>query len=192
MKTEIIKWHTLDEQWPEHHDDSLSVLTRDWSPDDDGERAYCLHHGCMAIVECENNHPVHVGFDAVDNSEIEGEIIAWAHGPTGDAFIPDRPGALIDEMRMPAQPAITDALLTEGSTLIDELRAEVKRLTKALAAANADRDRMAQEFATLNQQYWNEHTDRVTAETNLGIAQSEARGLRQALHDLSIPTDGAI
>ena len=68
----------------------------------------------------------------------------------------------------------------------------MKRLTKALAAANADRDRMAQEFATLNQQYWNEHTDRVTAETNLGIAQSEARGLRQALHDLSIPTDGAI
>lgn len=82
-----------------------------------------------------------------------------------------------------------DAALT---VVNDGASAEVKRLTEALAAVNADRDRMAQEFATLNQQYWNEHTDRMTAETNLGIAQSEARGLRQALHDLSIPPDGAI
>lgn len=48
-----------------------------------------------------------------------------------------------------------------------DLREEVKRLTEALAAANADRDRLAQQ---------------------LGMAQTEARGLRIELQRLSAPT----
>jgi len=50
-----------------------------------------------------------------------------------------------------------------------DLRAEVQRLTDALADANADRDRMAQQ---------------------LGMAQSEARGLRIELQRLSAPNGG--
>lgn len=50
-----------------------------------------------------------------------------------------------------------------------DLRAEVQRLTEALNAANADRDRMAQQ---------------------LGMAQTEARGLRVELQRLSAPNGG--
>lgn len=50
---------------------------------------------------------------------------------------------------------------------LDKANAEVKRLTTALAAANADRDRLAQQ---------------------LGMAQTEARGLRIELQRLSAPT----
>lgn len=49
------------------------------------------------------------------------------------------------------------------------LRSEVERLTTALAAANADRDRLAQQ---------------------LGMAQTEARGLRIELQRLSAPNGG--
>ena len=49
---------------------------------------------------------------------------------------------------------------------LDKANAEVKRLTTALAAANADRDRLAQQ---------------------LGMAQTEARGLRIELQRLSAP-----
>lgn len=47
------------------------------------------------------------------------------------------------------------------------MAAEIDRLTKALAAANTDRDRLAQQ---------------------LGMAQTEARGLRIELQRLSAPT----
>lgn len=50
-----------------------------------------------------------------------------------------------------------------------ELKAEIKRLTEALAAANADRDRLAQQ---------------------LGIAQTETRGLRLELNRLGAPHAG--
>ncbi len=50
-----------------------------------------------------------------------------------------------------------------------QLNAEVNRLTEALNAANADRDRLAQQ---------------------LGMAQTEARGLRVELQRLSAPTGG--
>lgn len=50
-----------------------------------------------------------------------------------------------------------------------QLNAEVKRLTAALAASNADRDRLAQQ---------------------LGMAQTEARGLRVELQRLSAPNGG--
>lgn len=50
-----------------------------------------------------------------------------------------------------------------------DLRAEVQRLTEALNATSADRDRMAQQ---------------------LGMAQSEARGLRIELQRLSAPNGG--
>lgn len=46
------------------------------------------------------------------------------------------------------------------------MAAEIERLTKALEAANADRDRIAQQLA---------------------LAQSEARGLREELRRLSAP-----
>lgn len=49
------------------------------------------------------------------------------------------------------------------------LRDEVKRLTEALAASDADRDRMAQQLA---------------------LAQSEARGLREELRRISAPNGG--
>lgn len=49
---------------------------------------------------------------------------------------------------------------------LDKANAEVKRLTTALAAANTDRDRLAQQ---------------------LGMAQTEARGLRIELQRLSAP-----
>ena len=52
---------------------------------------------------------------------------------------------------------------------LDKANAEVKRLTTALAAANADRDRLAQQ---------------------LGMAQTEARGLRIELQRLSAPNGG--
>ena len=50
---------------------------------------------------------------------------------------------------------------------LDKANEEVKRLTVALAASNADRDRLAQQ---------------------LGMAQTEARGLRVELQRLSAPT----
>lgn len=50
---------------------------------------------------------------------------------------------------------------------LDKANEEVKRLTVALAASNADRDRLAQQ---------------------LGMAQTEARGLRIELQRLSAPT----
>lgn len=49
------------------------------------------------------------------------------------------------------------------------MAAEIDRLTKALAAANADRDRLAQQ---------------------LGMAQTEARGLRIELNRLGAPHAG--
>lgn len=49
------------------------------------------------------------------------------------------------------------------------MAAEIKRLTEALAAANADRDRLAQQ---------------------LGMAQTEARGLRIELNRVSAPHAG--
>jgi chromosome segregation ATPase len=52
---------------------------------------------------------------------------------------------------------------------LDKANAEVKRLTTALAAANADRDRLAQQ---------------------LGMAQTEARGLRIELNRLGAPHAG--
>lgn len=52
---------------------------------------------------------------------------------------------------------------------LDKANAEVKRLTTAFAAANADRDRLAQQ---------------------LGMAQTEARGLRIELQRLSAPNGG--
>lgn len=53
--------------------------------------------------------------------------------------------------------------------LLDKANAEVKRLTEALAASNADRDRLAQQ---------------------LGMAQTEARGLRIELNRVSAPHAG--
>lgn len=52
---------------------------------------------------------------------------------------------------------------------LDKANEEVKRLTVALAASNADRDRLAQQ---------------------LGMAQTEARGLRVELQRLSAPNGG--
>lgn len=52
-----------------------------------------------------------------------------------------------------------------------ELKSEVKRLTEALNAANTDRDRLAQQ---------------------LGMAQTEARGLRVELQRLSAPNGGVV
>lgn len=52
---------------------------------------------------------------------------------------------------------------------LDKANAEVKRLTEALDASNADRDRMAQQ---------------------LGMAQTEARGLRIELNRVSAPHAG--
>jgi len=53
--------------------------------------------------------------------------------------------------------------------LLDKANAEIDRLTKALNASNADRDRLAQQ---------------------LGMAQTEARGLRIELQRLSAPQHG--
>lgn len=60
-------------------------------------------------------------------------------------------------------------LVNETADRKDELTAEVTRLTEALAASDADRDRMAQQLA---------------------LAQSEARGLRVELQRLSAPNGG--
>lgn len=60
-------------------------------------------------------------------------------------------------------------LVNETADRKDELAGEVKRLTEALAASNADRDRLAQQ---------------------LGMAQTEARGLRAELNRVSAPHTG--
>ena len=59
--------------------------------------------------------------------------------------------------------------LRKANALLSNANAEVKRLTTAFAAANADRDRLAQQ---------------------LGMAQTEARGLRIELQRLSAPNGG--
>lgn len=61
------------------------------------------------------------------------------------------------------------AAINAADKQILELTGEVKRLTEALAASNADRDRLAQQ---------------------LGMAQTEARGLRIELNRVSAPHAG--
>ncbi len=59
--------------------------------------------------------------------------------------------------------------LTKANALLSNANSEVKRLTEALNASNTDRDRLAQQ---------------------LGMAQTEARGLRIELQRLSAPNGG--
>lgn len=59
--------------------------------------------------------------------------------------------------------------LRKANALLSNANAEIARLSDALAKANADRDRLAQQ---------------------LGIALSEARGLRIELQRLSAPNGG--
>jgi len=69
---------------------------------------------------------------------------------------------------------------------------EIERLTTALTAANAKIDELKRAGDALNASWWAEHTDRVTAETNLGLAQSEARALRDEVRRLSAPDGGGM
>lgn len=87
----------------------------------------------------------------------------------------------------------------ERDTEIGMLRAdaatmagEIERLTTALAAANAKIDELKRAGDALNASWWAEHADRVTAETNLGLAQSEARALREELRRMTMPDGGGM
>jgi len=65
------------------------------------------------------------------------------------------------------------------------MQAEIERLTTVLTIANAKIDELKAAGDALNASWWAEHTDRITAETNLGLCQSEARALRAELHSAS-------
>ena len=81
--------------------------------------------------------------------------------------------------------SIEDALNEEIGMLRADaatMASEIERLSAELTKALAKIDELKKSGEALNASWWAEHTDRVTAETNLGLCQSETRALRDELH----------